>query len=265
MEQTGIRLPYVPQTALWAKGFHSSFAPDQGARDDFFLYPGTTQAQFTWRSVLKLFLAQPENAELNFFDIASDQKVCSMELPRFRSVVLIPSSPAPTHLMDLYARLVPIFYLGEPSLHKYMWANRDFGGFDDSGLMLSKALPRIRASEELGAYGNRLVSQDHPPFSAMDFLRERGSDFAFSHLESKRYWFQYSEFALLPGLQAFTSVPELMLRLRGIMADNQEVDEIRRVMAAHLEVRRTTALAWWRTALALQLARVDGGGFSPTP
>eukprot|EP00928_Gymnodinium_smaydae_P090462 TRINITY_DN74256_c0_g1_i1.p1 TRINITY_DN74256_c0_g1~~TRINITY_DN74256_c0_g1_i1.p1 ORF type:complete len:307 (-),score=23.48 TRINITY_DN74256_c0_g1_i1:421-1341(-) len=257
--QSGVRRPYVPWTALWAFGRTAAHT-----RDDYLLLHASREPHYTFRLALKLFLARPEHQDMSFYDMNTMQRVtrpeedeipgffglCRSEMSSFRAAVLLPHNPAPTRLLDLYAQMVPIFFPGSPTVHRYIWENGAFGGLGSPPIMRESAPADLLATVARSGQGTH-EEGEHPPFSPLQYLRVEPVDFPFEHLEDKRYWYQYTEFALLPGLQAFTSIADLLLRLRRLESD---APHIREIMTQHLAVRRGSGLGWWRAALAIQMA-----------
>merc|ERR1740121_1133613 len=165
--------------------------------------------------------------------------VCRPEMGAFESAVLLPHNPAPIRLIDLYAQGLVLYVPAEPLIHKWVWANRPFGGF--SGMPVLRSMPSLTFRNT-----SSVPPPDrHPPFSGTAYV----SNWAISkHVADRRYWLQYTEWELLPGLQRFRGIPELIQQLG--RRQPKQVDELRAVMSAHLQARRADALSWWRAALA---------------
>merc|ERR1712137_1339687 len=98
---------------------------------------------------------------------------------------------------------------GEPLVHKFVWASRTFGGYD------AEQHYRARAPEDLrdeykakvsDAAGDADLVSGHPPYSPVNFLQAWSIH---RLIDDRRYWYQYTEWATLPHILRFASLPEL--------------------------------------------------------
>merc|ERR1712008_337594 len=97
-----------------------------------------------------------------------------------------------------------LFVPGEPLIHKWLWANRPFGGF--KGMQVYRSM----ADEPFESTWAVEPPAQHPPFSGTAYLSRWAPG---AHLADRRYWLQYTEWELYPGLSRFRGIPELLVRL----------------------------------------------------
>merc|ERR1712194_137327 len=127
----------------------------------------------------------------------------------------------------------------DPLIHKWVWANRPFGGFN--GMPVLRHMPN---EEEFFANTSSVSPPPkHPPFSGTAYV----SNWAISkHIPDRIYWLQYTEWELFPGLLRFSGIPELVQMLGE--RSPEQVARLRSTMSLHLHARRAEALSWWRSA-----------------
>merc|ERR1711957_504122 len=163
----------------------------------------------------------------------------------FEAAILLPHNPAPIRVVDLYAQGVIMYVPGEPMIHRWMWGNRPFGGYRAPKAYISMAPPHLRDSLGSMTAPSEAPPDGHPPYSGIAYLAAWALQ---KHLPDRRYWLQYTEWELLPGLQRFSGIADLLQKLR--YRDHVQDDLARDTMHLHLQGRRAEGLAWWRMAIA---------------
>lgn len=232
-----VRFPYVPFLGL-GLDTRSALAPRSWR--DVLLFHNNLPPLLSFKRVLKIAAAAlANNTSTNILDMNDlPRGICRPEMGTFEAAILLPHNPAPIRLIDLYAQGVILYVPAEPLIHKWLWANRPFGGY--SALGTYRSMPNLDFAKTSAVP----PPPEHPPFSGTAYLTVWAIN---KHLLDRRYWLQYTEWELLPGLQRFKGIPEL-LQLLGERSP-AGVAAMRETMHAHLQARRAEALAWWRAVL----------------
>lgn len=163
------------------------------------------------------------------------------EIASFRAVVLLPHGPNALRLSDMYAASIPMVVPGEPLVHKFVWATRTFGGFDADHHYRDRAPDAMRKA----AVRDPTSLEGHPPYSPFNFLRAWSIH---RLIDDRRYWYQYTEWATLPHLRRFVSLPDLVSALVELSADKALLTSVQ--MARHHAGMVADALGWWRAAVS---------------
>jgi len=242
--QTGARPEYVPYIALHLQDI--VYSP---VTDEVLVYKNT-HAGFEQFRALLAHMAIASQARLAFHqDILSSSGLLSYsDMAGYFAVVLVPHVPNSCSFADVYAMQTPIFLPAEPYIYTWMWAfsNVYAGPIKGPGFnwRQSVAPPELRASppgwwvtEEHGDELHR-----YTPFAHLD------AAFTPDHFFDKAYWFQYSDYAMLPGLRRFRTIPDLLDQLSTLSSEEAMVIS-RRMRRAH-ERRVHESTRWVSCTLA---------------
>eukprot|EP00927_Polykrikos_kofoidii_P001908 TRINITY_DN10742_c0_g1_i1.p1 TRINITY_DN10742_c0_g1~~TRINITY_DN10742_c0_g1_i1.p1 ORF type:complete len:827 (-),score=109.00 TRINITY_DN10742_c0_g1_i1:102-2399(-) len=236
-----VRMPYVPFLGLQTVPPGPQAAVRSAPRREVLLFHNNLPPLMAFKMVLKMVEARlpPGERPPPIVDMNDLSKgMCREEMGSFQAAVLLPHNPAPIRLVDLYAQGVIMYVPGEPLIHQWIWANRPFGGYRSPAVYTSMAPRDIFRGREEARDG---LPPGHPPYSATAYLRVWSLTREFM---DKRYWLQYTEWELMPGLRRFRGIVELLEMLRH--DDLAEAKAERAAMNLHLQGRRAEALAWWR-------------------
>jgi len=233
--QSGWQLPYVPFIGL---GIDARYAPAPDRRA--LVFRNNRQNTLAFRSALRMFVDSMPNFPVKVLDMNDINRALSFqEIAEFHCVILLPHGPNALRLSDVYAASIPVVVPEEPLVQNFIWSSRTFGGYD--------AEPRYLdlAPEALRSEGNRSPVDFHPTNYLQSWSIHR-------FIDDRRYWYQYTEWATLPHLLRFGSVPALLSLLEELTA--QRGFEVSAKMARHHVSMVADALTWWRLALADALA-----------
>merc|ERR1712032_791908 len=137
------------------------------------------------------------------------------DIATYNMVILLPHGPNALRLSDLYAAAVPMVVPGEPLVHKFVWASRTFGGYDADGQYRARAPEAMRLAVARAETGLSSQGVSHPPYSPFNFLQAWSMH---RYIDDRRYWYQYTEWATLPHILRFSSLPELVKVLAELTA-----------------------------------------------
>eukprot|EP00928_Gymnodinium_smaydae_P039240 TRINITY_DN26845_c0_g1_i1.p1 TRINITY_DN26845_c0_g1~~TRINITY_DN26845_c0_g1_i1.p1 ORF type:complete len:769 (-),score=120.07 TRINITY_DN26845_c0_g1_i1:101-2407(-) len=250
-----VRFPYVPFLGLNAEPLRPQKLDDRATRNrDVLLFHSNLQPMLAFKMVLRMVEASLSESERspNIVDMNDLPKgLCRPEMGAYEAAILLPHNPAPIRVVDLYAQGVLLYVPAEPLIHRWVWANRPFGGYRAPAAYTSMAPPQLRDRFGSGALSAMPPPAGHPPFSGTAHTSAWAVQ---RHVADRRYWMQYTEWELLPGLQRFRGIPELLAMLRAQSSSSADAAEVtataRAEMHRHLQGRRAEGLAWWRLALA---------------
>eukprot|EP00439_Symbiodinium_sp_Y106_P012172 s5075_g1.t2 len=235
--QTGWRLPYVPFVGL---GIRARYHPAEARRA--LLFRNNRQNMLTFRKALRMFLEEvATDSPVEVVDMNSGPRVYTFqEIAAFHAVIFLPHGPSALRLTDVYAAGIPSLVPEEPMSHKFIWSSRTFGGYDAERHCLSVAPPEFRrgGAEEPFAY--------HPTNYLQSWAIHR-------FIDDRRYWYRYTEWATLPHLLPFVSLPSLVASLGTLTRERGLA--VSAMMAQHHALMVTDTLSWWRAALADALAQ----------
>lgn len=240
--QTGgsVRFPYVPFLGL---SMVPRSALEARPPNEALLFQTNLPPILAFKRVLKMAAAEQLGVGLSFVNLVDmndlPRGLCRPEMAAYEAAILLPHNPAPIRLIDLYAQGVILYFPGEPLIHKWVWANRPFGGFD--GMPVYRSVP----SGNFANTSSTAAPVGHPPFSGTAYIARWALH---EHVADRRYWLQYTEWEVMPGIERFSGIPDLLLKLSS--RHTSRVEELRQVMNSYLEARRADALAWWRAAVA---------------
>eukprot|EP00929_Paragymnodinium_shiwhaense_P025383 TRINITY_DN15363_c0_g2_i2.p1 TRINITY_DN15363_c0_g2~~TRINITY_DN15363_c0_g2_i2.p1 ORF type:complete len:430 (+),score=92.29 TRINITY_DN15363_c0_g2_i2:961-2250(+) len=240
-----VRLPYVPFLGL---PMIPQGAGQPASRDEVLLFQNNLAPMLSFKMVLRMMeVSLPERERpppiLDMNDLPAG--LCRPDMASFRAAVLLPHNPAPIRLVDLYAQGVVMYVPTEPLMHRWIWGNRPFGGYRAPSGYTAMAPKYLVGSLGSAAAVAVPPPDNHPPYSATAYLVAWSPT---KHVDDRRYWLQYVEWELLPGLRRFSGISDLLVKLRH--DDPKEFENTRVTMHLHLQARRSEALAWWRAALA---------------
>eukprot|EP00971_Amphidinium_carterae_P329855 6462577-Amphidinium_carterae.1 len=148
-------------------------------------------------------------------------------------MVLIPHVPNTISFSDVYAMHIPIFLPSEPEIWTWTWSQSDpYGG--PGFLKKQQSAPWSLAVEApdwvQAAGGNR-----HHTYHAFGHLEEPYAKP--EYFEARAYWFQYTEYHLLPHTRSFRGVAHLMVQL--LQYSKEDALEDSRRMAQEQAKRET--------------------------
>lgn len=223
--QTGARFEYVPFAGAHVQARHSP-----GEASDVLIWKcAHPSARFFGELIQHI-----QERNYFFFRMDSHQELLDQRGPlpyedvaRYRAVVLLPHVPNPVALSDLYAMGIPLFVPDQPGIFRFLWDYDDcFAG--------PSARPQKRERAAL-----RDSAHPHDP---LDFLSSRAP---LGRLAAQAYWYQFTEFALLPALQRFRGVVELTQRLSAFSIDDAtKITKQMRVIAAWRADRAARSYAY---------------------
>eukprot|EP00397_Hematodinium_sp_SG-2012_P046759 GEMP01052951.1.p1 GENE.GEMP01052951.1~~GEMP01052951.1.p1 ORF type:complete len:218 (+),score=40.29 GEMP01052951.1:463-1116(+) len=211
--------PYVPFVAI-----HINVQPKEW-RDDVLLFRNNRQALLSFRMALHAvdrdvprkhpITDMNDLPHLHFDDIAS-----------FHAVILLPHVPNALRLTDVYKTFRPIFVPDATLAQKYVWANRNYCGYD----------AEIQ-------YRHVFREPANPaPYTPMFYYQWS----IHAQWEHRRYWYQFTEWATLPGLLPFSSIHDLLQQIDTLDTH----DDIRQTMQRHHVKASADVLHWWTRAIA---------------
>lgn len=241
-EQTGVRPEYVPLASLYLEGIRYS----PGARPEVLVHK-CSHVGYPQLLLLLGYLAESAGgARFAFIDDVKKKlgKLVSFEqIAEYRAVVMVPHVPNTITFADLYAIGVPIFLPAEPEIYTWMWSHSDPYGGPGHPQLRSIMPASLRPSapswwlEEGGATPH--------PYSAFEHLHKR---FEEKHWLDKAYWYQYSEYAMLPHTQRFHSIGELIY-LVSALSEQGAMELSSRMNEVHV-VRVQEVLRWTSCTVA---------------
>ncbi|CAK0841847.1 unnamed protein product [Prorocentrum cordatum] len=234
LHQTALQVPYVPFLGLHVRARHSP-----GPARRALLFRNNRQHMIAFRGALRHFLAKADPpCPVELVDMNDRREALPYEeMATFHMALLLPHGPSALRLTDLYAAAVPMLVPAEPLVHKFVWATRTFGGYD------SEPRWRHRAPQSLRAARGEPAGGWHP-YSPLNFVHSWAIH---RHIDDRRYWYQYTEWATLPHLVTFSSLPDLLLVMEGMTLE--EVRRVSTAMTRHHLSMVADALGWWRAAL----------------
>lgn len=168
-----------------------------------------------------------------------DERLSFDEIARFRSIVILPHVPNAIRLSDTYTLYIPIFTPGVPLVHKFIWGNRGYLGFD------SKKQYRYIFNKDAAA--EYVKKEGH---STMSYLTRWSMQTLWT---SKRYFWKYTEFATLKGLQHFESLHDLFNQLESLFATeggDEKGRAIQKVMQKYHRKLVFHSTQWWTNAIS---------------
>ncbi|CAK9081721.1 Uncharacterized protein SCF082_LOCUS38872 [Durusdinium trenchii] len=227
--QSGWQLPYVPFIGL---GIQTRYAPVEERRA--LIFRNNRQNTLAFRSALRMFVDSTENFPMKVMDMNDFKKALSFEeIATFHCVIFVPHGPNALRLSDIYAANIPAVVPEEPLVQNFVWSSRTFGGYDAETRYLERAPPELR------------TQTDAPAFHASNYLQSWSIH---RFIDDRRYWYQFTEWATLPHLLRFHSLPSLLQLLKDLTVDSGRKVSMR--MAAHHVTMVADTLSWWRLALA---------------
>eukprot|EP00397_Hematodinium_sp_SG-2012_P031455 GEMP01033391.1.p1 GENE.GEMP01033391.1~~GEMP01033391.1.p1 ORF type:complete len:288 (+),score=50.37 GEMP01033391.1:657-1520(+) len=120
----------------------------------------------------------------------------------------------------------PIFVPDATLAQKYVWANRNYCGYD----------AEIQ-------YRHVFREPANPaPYTPMFYYQWS----IHAQWEHRRYWYQFTEWATLPGLLPFSSIHDLLQQIDTLDTH----DDIRQTMQRHHVKASADVLHWWTRAIA---------------
>ncbi|KAF4669460.1 hypothetical protein FOL47_002534 [Perkinsus chesapeaki] len=214
LRQTGIRVPYVPFTALHITESHTMARGDAAMffRNNLFHLRNFHQV---FHSLLR------RNYELGYpvrvFDMNDyDTPLEMRDLVDFRAVIMLAYIPNALRLTDMYAARVPIF---TPDVLvsglRHVWINKPYTGWYADPRWTSQAPGTIR--EEVGlSHRDETLSGCSGP--EMDIFLHTGPAalvpfIGVNQTRGRRYWWQATEWYRTPGIQWFRNMGDLMNKL----------------------------------------------------
>merc|ERR1712216_440368 len=161
------------------------------------------------------------------------------EIARYRAVILVPHVPNSCSFADVYAMRIPIFIPAEPCIYRWMWTFSDpFAGPGGDRRKRLRILDKELMPQPPAAWLAAGGAKEHPYDVFAHYILKMSMD----HLTDQVYWFQYSEYSFLPGLQRFRSVAELVIMLLDF--SSEQATEASRLMGkAH--ARRVSEVSAW--------------------
>eukprot|EP00929_Paragymnodinium_shiwhaense_P067553 TRINITY_DN33983_c0_g1_i4.p1 TRINITY_DN33983_c0_g1~~TRINITY_DN33983_c0_g1_i4.p1 ORF type:complete len:706 (+),score=104.63 TRINITY_DN33983_c0_g1_i4:201-2120(+) len=234
--QTGLRLCYVPFLGLHVD---ARYAPEFSQRRAL-LFRNNRQHAIAFQSALQLMMMTVPDA-VPVDDMNRMREALSFQrLAKFHAVVVLPHGPNALRLSDLYALGMPMLIPDEPLVHKFVWASRTFACLDADPVYQS-----VAPKEIMDRHGSSVVERWTHPFSPFNFVR---SWTLHRFIDDRRYWYQYTEWATLPHLLRFKSIPDLLEKLAAM--DTEALLRVSVNMGRHHRLQVAGALAWWQSALA---------------
>lgn len=220
--QTGETFPYVPFIAI-----HVDVQGTQ-TRPEVLLFRNNRQALLAFRMALRIvdrtLLRRHAIVDMNDLPRLSFDAIAA-----FHAVILLPHVPNALRLTDVYKTFRPIFVPDSMLAQKYVWANRNYCGYDADAQY-------------------RHVFQAPPtpaPYNPMFYYQWS----IHAQWEHRRYWYQYTEWATLPGLLSFSSIHDLLDQIEKL----DRHDELRTIMQRHHAKASADVLHWWTRAVAKTL------------
>lgn len=228
--QSGWELPYVPFIGL---GIDARYSP--GLERRALVFRNNRQNTLAFRSALRMFVDSIPNFPVQVLDMNDIKRALSFhEIAEFHCVIILPHGPNALRLSDVYAATIPTVVPEEPLVQNFIWSSRTFGGYDAEMRYLDRALEALRANQFR-------PTEFHPTNYLQSWSVHR-------FIDDRRYWYRYTEWATLPHLLRFGSVPALLHLLEDLTA--QRGLEVSAKMARHHVSMAADALSWWRLALA---------------
>ncbi|CAE7582378.1 unnamed protein product [Symbiodinium natans] len=165
------------------------------------------------------------------------------EFTEYHAMVLFPHVPNTISFADAYAMHIPIFLPAEPEAWTWAWSQ----------------------SDPYAGPGFPLKQQSSPwnfAAKAPDWYKKAGGDSrhpnpAFTHLEVKfqmtdlldhAYWYQYTEYYLLPHTRTFRGIADLLVQLRGYTIEDA-LEDSRRI-ALEQAKREAYVISWMSVVMA---------------
>lgn len=228
--QSGWELPYVPFIGL---GIDARYSP--GLERRALVFRNNRQNTLAFRSALRMFVDSIPNFPVQVLDMNDIKRALSFhEIAEFHCVIILPHGPNALRLSDVYAATIPTVVPEEPLVQNFIWSSRTFGGYDAEMRYLDRAPEALRANQFR-------PTEFHPTNYLQSWSVHR-------FIDDRRYWYRYTEWATLPHLLRFGSVPALLHLLEDLTA--QRGLEVSAKMARHHVSMAADALSWWRLALA---------------
>eukprot|EP00927_Polykrikos_kofoidii_P009569 TRINITY_DN13999_c0_g1_i4.p1 TRINITY_DN13999_c0_g1~~TRINITY_DN13999_c0_g1_i4.p1 ORF type:complete len:606 (+),score=67.57 TRINITY_DN13999_c0_g1_i4:247-1818(+) len=245
--QTGARPEYVPMIMLHTRP--ATYTKDSSLSRAALVFKCSHPAHKQFRGLLREAAATKEtevtdSIRLDFHKDVLEKRgpLSYADMAAYRMVVLVPHVPNSCSFGDVYAMSIPILIPAEPYIYNWMWAfSNPFAGPGGDPRQRSVApeelWPRSPSGWQRDSY------QHHEDVFA--HLREQIPK---DQVVARVYWYQFSDYAFLPGLQRFRSAAHLLeilyrlgeadlQELSGIMrkAHKQRVYEVTRWMSCTLD------------------------------
>ncbi|KAF4735832.1 hypothetical protein FOZ63_030914 [Perkinsus olseni] len=251
LHQTGVRVPYVPFTALHINNTHT-----MGRKDAAIFFRNNLFHLRNYHQVTHALLRR--NYELGYpvrvFDMNDyDTPLEMADLCDFRAVIMLAYIPNALRLTDMYAAHVPIFTPDVvTSGLRHVWINKPYTGWYADAEWTARAPDSVRAAAGLGVLNTSIDGCNPPEVSRLvkiiDIFSHTGPaavvPFAgLNNTRGRRYWWEATEWYSTPGIQWFRDMADLMDKL-----EHLDVERVRDVMRGHLEETRNLTLGWWRAA-----------------
>eukprot|EP00929_Paragymnodinium_shiwhaense_P113912 TRINITY_DN82216_c0_g1_i1.p1 TRINITY_DN82216_c0_g1~~TRINITY_DN82216_c0_g1_i1.p1 ORF type:complete len:852 (-),score=80.66 TRINITY_DN82216_c0_g1_i1:76-2631(-) len=246
--QTGVRPEFVPMVMLHLRGI--TYKPSQ---PETLIYKCSHPAFLHFRHILESMRTGAtqqglDSTELVFHvDLQAKlgRPLTFEEMASHRAIVLMPHVPNSCSFADIYAMRIPLLLPAEPYIYRWMWAFSDpFGGHGGDPRKRSRIQegePRPRQPDWWVAAGGA-EQHKYDPFS---FLI---SKIPMDHVIDQAYWFQYSDYSMLPGLQRFRSIVEVVLMIA--MLSDDLAQGISKEMAVAHENRVREVSRWMACTFA---------------
>ncbi|CAD7929321.1 unnamed protein product [Amoebophrya sp. A120] len=181
---------YVP-AGFTAATVESSFSPRK-----LLHYVGVvSRTKFQWVTFECLLKRMIHFGKLPFaFDVLNtDSKKTFLEMASYTAIVLIPWEAALMSFYEFYSMNMPLFLPSREMLYRTVYHS-------EGNLGTTKDSYQLRSSRLLGKKEELVSEHPYPPF-------------AFSSLDSRAYWLDYSDFVRWPGLKFFFNLQELCKHL----------------------------------------------------
>jgi len=158
------------------------------------------------------------------FSVAnSDSSYTFHEMASYRAVVLVPWEHALMAFFEFYSMAVPLLMPDAPWAYRLVFdAEANLGSTTAQYLDVDPACDPV--------LGCGTTKHPHPPF-------------AFTSLESRSYWYQYTSFAQFPHSRTFSSIPDLLVKLI-----NLDIIQTSALMKAFNDYTFVRSAAFWHNA-----------------
>eukprot|EP00927_Polykrikos_kofoidii_P021705 TRINITY_DN20465_c0_g1_i1.p1 TRINITY_DN20465_c0_g1~~TRINITY_DN20465_c0_g1_i1.p1 ORF type:complete len:841 (-),score=75.36 TRINITY_DN20465_c0_g1_i1:100-2622(-) len=250
--QTGARPEYVPMLMLHTRP--ASYTTESSQSRAALVFKCSHPAHVHFRKILRMAGASKEKESANPIRLDFHKDVLEehgpltyAQMAAYRMVVLVPHVPNSCSFGDVYAMSIPILIPAEPYIYTWMWAySNPYAGPGGDPRKRSVAPPEF---------------WPRPPSRWKPDPHKHPED-VFSHLSVKipedsviprAYWYQFSDYALLPGLQHFDSVVHLLEILYRL--SEGELQELSTKMRKEHERRVNEVTRWMSCTLGSLMRR----------
>ncbi|CAE7635625.1 unnamed protein product [Symbiodinium sp. CCMP2592] len=244
--QIGARPAYVPLISLHTDGF--KYRP---TKPDVLVHRCSHRGFSQLIHFLKAVAEGVPDVKLEFLtDLQKVHKkfLTWKEFTEYHALVLIPHVPNTISFADAYAMHIPIFLPDEPEIWGWTWSQSD--PYAGPGFPQKQQQAPWTLADDAPDWWKAAGGDKQHPFGAFEHLT---TEFSIQYFIDRAYWFQYTEYHLLPFTRRFRGIANLLAQLQDYTPEKAMADS--RNIAAEQVKREILTISWMSTTIAHGLAK----------